>query len=42
MFEQLFQNPYALKRHQAAPFLEERSRYLAHCAAQLIFKGYEG
>jgi site-specific recombinase XerD len=34
MFHQLFQNPRAIKRHQAAPLLEERSRYLAHCAAQ--------
>jgi site-specific recombinase XerD len=34
MFQQLFQNPRAIKCHQAAPFLEERSRYLAHCAAQ--------
>lgn len=34
MFHQLFQHPRTIERHQAAPLLEERSAYLAHCADQ--------
>jgi integrase/recombinase XerD len=34
MFHQLFQCPRAIERHQSGPLLEERLRYLAHCAAQ--------
>jgi hypothetical protein len=34
MFHQLFQHPPTIERHQAAPLLEERSSYLAHCADQ--------
>ena len=33
MFEQLFTMPRAVKRYSRAPLLEERLRYLAHCAA---------
>ncbi len=32
MFEQVFTDPAALLRHRSAPFLEERERYLQHCA----------
>src|SRR5262244_4548399 len=34
MFHQLFQHPPTIERHQAAPLLEERRSYLAHCADQ--------
>src|SRR5262245_31946026 len=34
MFHRLFQHPPTIERHQAAPLCEERSRYLAYCAAQ--------
>ena len=34
MFHQLFECPRAIARHIAAPLLDERLRYLAHCAAQ--------
>jgi integrase/recombinase XerD len=34
MFEQFFERPHALSRHQTGPLAEERRRYLAHCAAQ--------
>jgi len=34
MFEQLFQRPSALARHQNAPYAEERARYLSHCLQQ--------
>jgi site-specific recombinase XerD len=32
MFEQLFCDESALTRHRAGPFVEERERYLQHCA----------
>src|SRR5258708_1404991 len=32
MFDQLFNRPRALKRHTTAPLVEERLRYLSHCA----------
>lgn len=34
MFDQLFKSPRAIDRHFTSPLLEERLRYLAHCAAQ--------
>jgi len=34
MFDQLFTSPRALERYSSGPLLEERLRYLAHCAAQ--------
>jgi integrase/recombinase XerD len=34
MFDQLFKCSRAVARHSASPLLEERLRYLAHCAAQ--------
>jgi site-specific recombinase XerD len=34
MFETLFQRPTVIARHQRAPFVEERRRYLVHCAQQ--------
>jgi len=34
MFNQLFTSPRSLKRYSSGPLLEERLRYLAHCAAQ--------
>ena len=34
MFDQLFTSPRALKRYSGGPLLEERLRYLAHCATQ--------
>lgn len=34
MFHQLFQCPRTIERHQAGACLDERLRYLAHCAAQ--------
>jgi hypothetical protein len=34
MFDQLFTSPRALKRYASGPLLEERVRYLAHCAEQ--------
>ena len=34
MFHQLYQCPRTIERHRAAPLLDERLRYLAHCAAQ--------
>jgi site-specific recombinase XerD len=34
MFEQLFTTPRSVERYFRAPLLEERRRYLAHCAAQ--------
>ena len=34
MFETLFQQPKVIARHQSAPFVEERRRYLVHCAQQ--------
>jgi integrase/recombinase XerD len=34
MFEQLFTTPRAVERYSRAPLVEERLRYLAHCAAQ--------
>jgi integrase/recombinase XerD len=34
MFEQLFTCPRTVKRYSDGPLLEERLRYLAHCAAQ--------
>jgi hypothetical protein len=34
MFDQLFTSPRAIDRHSKSPLLEERLRYLAHCAAQ--------
>jgi integrase/recombinase XerD len=34
MFDQLFTSPRALKRYASDPLLEERVRYLAHCAEQ--------
>jgi integrase/recombinase XerD len=32
MFEQLFKCPHALARHRHGPLVEERCRYLVHCA----------
>ena len=32
MFEQLFSSKSACCRHRAAPFPDERERYLRHCA----------
>ena len=34
MFDQLFKSPRAIDRHSGSPLLEERLRYLAHCAEQ--------
>ena len=34
MFEQLFKMPRSVERYSRAPLVEERLRYLAHCAAQ--------
>jgi integrase/recombinase XerD len=34
MFSQLFNRPRALTRHTTAPLVEERLRYLSHCAEQ--------
>ena len=34
MFEQLFTNPAAIACHRAAPYAEERARYLTHCSQQ--------
>jgi integrase/recombinase XerD len=34
MFDQLFTSPRAVERHSKSPLLEERLRYLVHCAAQ--------
>jgi integrase/recombinase XerD len=34
MFGQLFTSPRAIDHHSTGPLLEERLRYLAHCAAQ--------
>jgi site-specific recombinase XerD len=34
MFDQLFTSPHAVERYSSSPLLEERLRYLAHCAAQ--------
>lgn len=34
MFDQLFTSVRALERYSSSPLLEERLRYLAHCAAQ--------
>ena len=34
MFNQLFTSPRSLERYASSPLLEERLRYLAHCAAQ--------
>ncbi len=34
MFDQLFKSPRAIERHSTSPLLEERLRYLAHCAAR--------
>jgi integrase/recombinase XerD len=34
MFDQFFKCSRAVARHSASPLLEERLRYLAHCAAQ--------
>jgi len=31
MFEQIFERLYYVSRHAAAPFAEERERYLAEC-----------
>ena len=33
MFDQLFTAPHALERYFSSPLVEERLRYLAHCAA---------
>ena len=34
MFEQLFTHPAVVARHRAAPYVEERERYLTYCAQQ--------
>jgi hypothetical protein len=34
MFNQLFTSPKAVDRYSNGPLLNERARYLAHCAAQ--------
>ena len=34
MFNQLFTSPRAVERYSTGPLVEERLRYLAHCAAQ--------
>lgn len=34
MFQQLFERPHAIQRQLAAPLLEARRLYLAHCATQ--------
>ena len=34
MFDQLFTSPKAVGRYSSGPLVEERLRYLAHCAAQ--------
>jgi hypothetical protein len=36
MFEQLFKCPHALARHRHGPLVEERCRYLTHCAGRQI------
>src|SRR5580704_11620222 len=32
MFDRLFERPHALARQMSGPLVEERRRYLAHCA----------
>lgn len=34
MFDQLFTSPRAIECHSTSPLLEERLRYLTHCAAR--------
>lgn len=34
MLETIYSTPFARKRHRAGPFLDERVRYLQHCAEQ--------
>jgi hypothetical protein len=34
MFEELFQRPFVIYRHEHAPYREERERYLRHCKDQ--------
>ena len=34
MFDQLFKSPRAIERHSTGPLLQERLRYLTHCATQ--------
>ncbi len=34
MFERLFRRPFDIARHRAAPYAEERGRYLAYCHQQ--------
>jgi integrase/recombinase XerD len=34
MFQQLFERPHAIKRQSTSPLLEDRLRYLDHCAKQ--------
>jgi site-specific recombinase XerD len=38
MFDQLFERPHALIRMRTGPLVEERLRYLAHCAGQKMAK----
>ena len=40
MFEQLFQRPYTVVRHQDGPLAEERLRYLRHLAEQGMCRRY--
>jgi len=39
MFEKLFKKPGTLVRHNDAPYVEERKRYLAHCTQQGYKRG---
>ena len=47
MFAQLYRRQSAIARHLSAPYVQERSRYLAHCVAQgysrvtVLFKSRE-
>jgi hypothetical protein len=34
MFEHLFSHPSVVARHKAAPYADERARYLTDCAHQ--------
>jgi site-specific recombinase XerD len=38
MFDQLFERSHALARHLSGPLVDERRRYLAHCAEQAMAK----
>jgi hypothetical protein len=39
MFDQLLEGSHALARHLSVPLVDERRRYLAHCAEEGMAKG---